>query len=135
MFGMIVGILFGVYVIAAVINVAGVIIGAVFSGIGSVIGGLFSLTESAFTGEGLVAGIVLGILIFCRLKKRNAGVQSEAEKSVKKSVTKRDPFRLTDECKGKHSSEFAGGQEYEDDHDSSGWSGDRVFRVSVFHEQ
>ena len=36
MFGMIVGILFGVYVIAAVINVAGVIIGAVFSGIGSV---------------------------------------------------------------------------------------------------
>ena len=33
MFGMIVGILFGLYVIAAVINVVGVIIGAVFSGI------------------------------------------------------------------------------------------------------
>ena len=54
MFGMIVGILFGLYVIAAIINVAGVIIVAVFSGIGSVIGGIFS---GAFSGEGLAVGI------------------------------------------------------------------------------
>ena len=71
MFGMIVGILFGLYVIAAVINVVGVIIGAVFSGIGSLIGGIFSLTEAAFTSEGLVVGIVLGFLLFYWLKKRN----------------------------------------------------------------
>ena len=77
MFGMIVGILFVLYVIAAVINVVGVIIGAVFSGIGSLIGGIFSLTEAAFTSEGLVVGIVLGILLFYWLKKRNAA-RSEA---------------------------------------------------------
>ena len=54
MFGMIVGILFGVYVIAALINVVGVIIGAVFSGVGSLIGGIFS---SAFSGESLASAL------------------------------------------------------------------------------
>ena len=78
MFGMIVGILFGLYMIAAVINVVGVIIGAVFSGIGSLIGGIFFLTEAAFTGEGLVVGIVLGILLFYWLKRRNAAARNEA---------------------------------------------------------
>ena len=78
MFGMIVGILFVLYVIAAVINVVGVIIGAVFSGVGSIIGGIFSLTEAEFTGEGLAVGIVLGILLFYWLKKRNAAARSEA---------------------------------------------------------
>lgn len=68
MFGMIVGILFGVYVTAAVINVAGVIIGAVFSVAGSLIEGLFS---GAFFGESLAAGIALG-LIWYFIRKRNA---------------------------------------------------------------
>ena len=49
MFGLIIGILFLVYVIAALIGVAGVIFGAVFSGIGSLISGIFS-------GKGLVIG-------------------------------------------------------------------------------
>ena len=68
MFGMIVGILFGLYVIAAVINVIGVIIGAVFFGAGSLLSGIFSL---AFSGEGLVAGIVLGVLAYNLFRKRN----------------------------------------------------------------
>ena len=72
MFVMIAGILFGLYVIVAVINIAGLILGAVFSGIVSVISGIFSITEAAFTGEGLIVGIVLGIILFYRLKKRNA---------------------------------------------------------------
>ena len=74
MFGMIVGILFGVYVIAAVINVAGVIIGAVFSGLGSVISGMF---YGAFSGESLVVGIMIGAAWYL-VRKRNDRSQSEA---------------------------------------------------------
>ena len=74
MFGMIVGILFGVYVIAAVINVAGVIIGAVFSGIGSVIGGILS---GAFSGESLAVGIMIGTAWYL-IRKRNESSRSKA---------------------------------------------------------
>lgn len=70
MFGMIVGILFGVYVIAAVINVVGVIIGAVFSGVGALLGG-------AFSGESLAVGIMIGAA-WHLLRKRNESAQSEA---------------------------------------------------------
>lgn len=81
MFGMIVGILFGLYVIAAVINVVGVIIGAVFSGIGSLIGGIFSgvfsLVEGAFSWEGILLGAVLGFAWYF-LRKRNAAARREA---------------------------------------------------------
>ncbi|MCR5294757.1 MAG: hypothetical protein K6E30_06220 [Lachnospiraceae bacterium] len=65
MFGVIIGILFGLYVIAAVINVIGVIIGAVFSG------ATFILAE-VFSGEGIVLGIVIGLALYFWLKKRNA---------------------------------------------------------------
>ena len=68
MFGMIVGILFGLYVIAAVINVVGVIIGAVFSGVGTLLGGIFS---AAFSGEGILIGIVIGLAWYFSMKKRN----------------------------------------------------------------
>lgn len=68
MFGAIIGILFGLYVILAVINVIGVIIGAVFSGIGSLIGGISSM---AFSGEGLAVGIMLGALAYMFFQKRN----------------------------------------------------------------
>lgn len=68
MFVMMVGILFGVYVIAAVINVIGVIIGAVFSGAGALLG---EIVSGVFSGEGLALGIVIG-LVWYFLRKRNA---------------------------------------------------------------
>ncbi|MBR6164790.1 MAG: hypothetical protein IKQ45_02545 [Clostridia bacterium] len=68
MFGMIVGILFGLYVIAAVINIAGVIIGALFSGIGSLIAGVFS---GVCSSEGLAVGIMLGALAVYCFRKRD----------------------------------------------------------------
>jgi hypothetical protein len=60
---MIIGILFGLYALTAVINIIGVIIGAVFSGVFSVIGG-------AFSGEGLVIGIILGVAAFYYFRNR-----------------------------------------------------------------
>ena len=63
MFGAIIGILFGLYALTAVINVFGVIIGAVFSGVFSVLGG-------AFSGEGLVIGIILGVVAFYYFRNR-----------------------------------------------------------------
>ena len=81
MFGMIIGVLFGLYVIAAVIHIVGVIIGAVFSGVGAVIGGIFSavfsLVEGIFSAEGLLLGFVLGLGWYL-LRKRNAAARSNA---------------------------------------------------------
>jgi len=65
MFGAIIGILFGLYVIAAVINVIGVVIGAVFSGMS------FALAE-VFSGEGIAIGIAIGLVLYFWLKGRNA---------------------------------------------------------------
>ena len=65
MFAAIVGILFILYVITAVINVIGVVIGAVFSGAAFMLGEVFS-------GEGLVIGMVIGLVLYYWLKKRNA---------------------------------------------------------------
>ena len=65
MFGAIIGIGFGLYAVVAVINMIGVVIGAVFSG------AVFRLGE-VFSGEGLVIGIVIGLVLYFWLKKRNA---------------------------------------------------------------
>ena len=65
MFGAIIGIVFGLYAVVAVINVIGVMIGAVFSGAAFMLGEVFS-------GEGLVIGIVIGLVLYFWLKKRNA---------------------------------------------------------------
>ena len=65
MFGAIIGIVFGLYVVVAVINVIGAVIWAVFSGTAFMIGEVFSC-------EGLVIGIVIGLVLYFRLKKRNA---------------------------------------------------------------
>lgn len=75
MFGMIVGILFGLYVIAAVINVVEVIIGAVFSGVGTLLGGLFS---GVLSSEGLAVGIVIGMIWYFSMKKRNTARNESA---------------------------------------------------------
>ena len=65
MFGAIIGIVFGLYVVVAVFNVIGAVIWAVFSGTAFMIGEVFS-------GEGLVIGIVIGLVLYFRLKIRNA---------------------------------------------------------------
>ncbi|MBQ6514218.1 MAG: hypothetical protein IJI09_05785 [Clostridia bacterium] len=65
MFGAIIGILFGLYAVVAVINVIGVVIRAVFSGAAFMLGEVFS-------GEGLVIGMVIGLVLYYWLKKRNA---------------------------------------------------------------
>ena len=74
MFGMIIGILFGVYVIAAIIKVIGVIIEAVFSGVGALLGGIFSgvfsLIDGVFSWEGILLGVVLGLTWYF-LRRRN----------------------------------------------------------------
>jgi len=69
MLGAIIGILFGLYMVAAVVNVVGVVIGALFSVGASLIGEVFS---GVFSLEGLAAGCVIGFLAFRWLKKRNA---------------------------------------------------------------
>ena len=65
MFGAIIGIVFGLYAVVAVINVIGAVIGAVFSGAAFMLG-------EVFFGEGLVIGIVIGLVLYFWLKKRNA---------------------------------------------------------------
>ena len=74
MFGLIIGILFGLYVIAAVIKVVGAIIGTVFSGVGALLGGIFSgvftLVDGVFSAEGILLGIALG-LVWYFLRRRN----------------------------------------------------------------
>ena len=77
MFGMIVGLLFGLYVMVAVLHVVGVIIGAVFSGVGVLLGGvlsgIFSLAGHVFSAEGIGLGIILGLAwYFLRNGKRTA---------------------------------------------------------------
>ena len=78
MFGMIIGILFGLYVIAAIIKVIGVIIGAVFSGVGALLGGIFSgvfsLIDGVFSWEGILLGVVLGLAWYF-LRRRNGAAE------------------------------------------------------------
>ncbi len=64
-------------VIGGLLGMMAWMLGGVFSGICSLIGRIFSLTETALTSEGLAAGIVLGIILFYRMKKRNSAAQSE----------------------------------------------------------
>ena len=62
----------------AVIALAGVF--ALFGTmIGGVFGGLDALAEGAFSVSGLVPGIILGLLLYFWLKKRNAAQQADEE--------------------------------------------------------
>ncbi len=60
------------------------VIGGVLGLIGSVIGGIFaglsSLASAAFSGSGLVIGIVIGVAAFWYFRGRNARNAAEAEK-------------------------------------------------------
>jgi len=68
------GILFGIYAILAVLNVAGIVIGAVFSGLAAAFSGVISGIRGIFSGAGsiggLIAGIVIGILLFYYFRNR-----------------------------------------------------------------
>lgn len=64
MFGLVIGFVVLVYAIAAVIGLAGVIIGGVFSIFGSMVSAVFS-------GEGILLGIVIGMALYFWMKKRN----------------------------------------------------------------
>ena len=52
------------------------VLGGILSLVGSIIGGVFeglsSIASGAFTSGGLVAGIVIGVVLYFWLKKRNA---------------------------------------------------------------
>ena len=65
MFMVIIGVLFVLYVMAAMLNVIGMVIGAVFSGATFILADIFS-------GEGIVLGIVIGLALYFWLKRRNA---------------------------------------------------------------
>ena len=83
--GLLFGGFFGIYVILAVLNVAGIVIGTVFSGLAAAFSGMIGAVESAFSGTGsgigtiggVTADIVIGIVLFYLLKNRKA--RNEAE--------------------------------------------------------
>ena len=66
--------MFGGWIVLAVL---GGILGLAGSIISEVFGGLSFLASEAFTGAGLVAGIVIGILVFCGLKKKKEAAREE----------------------------------------------------------
>jgi len=78
--GILCGGFFGIYVILAVLNVAGIVIGTVFSGLAAAFSGIIGAIGSVFEGigtgigsiGGVIAGIVIGIVLFNWLKNRKA---------------------------------------------------------------
>ena len=66
MFGAVIGILAVLYVIKAIVNVTGVIVGAAFSGLMSLIAGIFS-------GKGFVLGIAIGLVWYFLARRKAAG--------------------------------------------------------------
>lgn len=64
MFGLVIGIVVLVYAIAAVVRLAGLLIGGLFALLGAAVSGLFS-------GEGLLLGIAIGLAAYL-ISHRNA---------------------------------------------------------------
>ena len=68
------GILFGLYAILAVLNVAGIVIGAVFSGLAAAFSGVISGLGGIFSGAGsaggLIVGAVIGVALFYYFRNR-----------------------------------------------------------------
>ncbi len=62
------------------------VIGSVLGLIGSIIGGIFyelvSVASGAFSGSGVVIGIVIGLALYFWLKKRNAAGEEESSSTV-----------------------------------------------------
>ena len=76
MFGAMIGILFGLYVILTVINVIGVVIGAVFSG------ALFLLAK-VFSGEGIAAAATR--VVVAKNRTRQSLISCEIDKDVEEA--------------------------------------------------
>ena len=64
MFAAIIGILFVVSMIAPVLEVIGLVIGAVFSGV-------VMILKEVFAGREILLGLVMGLVLYFRLRKRN----------------------------------------------------------------
>jgi len=73
-FFLIPGILFGIYAICAVLNIAGIVIGTVFSGMAFAFSGVISGINGIFSGVGsaggLIAGVVIGVALFYYFRNR-----------------------------------------------------------------
>jgi len=67
--------MFGGWIVVATL---GGILGLVGSIIGGVFEGLGSLTSGVFSGGGLVIGVVIGLVFYFWLKKRNAAKEEES---------------------------------------------------------
>ena len=61
--GLLFGGIFGIYVLLAVLNVAGIVIGTVFSGLAVLLSGVMSGAGSIFAGIGDIGGLVIGIAL------------------------------------------------------------------------
>ena len=81
--GLLFGGFFGIYVVLAVLNVAGIVIEAVFSGLAAAFSGIISAAGSVLSGmeagfssgigfiASVIVGIVIGVVLFNRLRNRN----------------------------------------------------------------
>ena len=73
-FFLIPSILFGIYAILAVLNVAGIVIGTVFSGLAAAFSGVIRGISGIFSGVGstggLIAGVVIGVALFYYFRNR-----------------------------------------------------------------
>lgn len=78
--GLLFGGFFGIYVILALLNVAVIVIGAVFSGLAAAFSGILGAVGSGIgTAGSVIVGIVIGYVLFTRLKNRIAQNRAEEE--------------------------------------------------------
>ncbi len=71
--------MFGGWIVIAVI---GGVLGLIGSIIGGIFSGLTSLASSAFSGSGVVIGIVIGLALYFGMKKRSAAQEEESSSTV-----------------------------------------------------
>ncbi len=85
--GLLFGGIIGIYVILAVLNVAGVVIGAVFSGLAAAFSGILGAAGSVFSGIGesiggvgsVVIGVVAGLGLYYVIRNRRNAKKAEEE--------------------------------------------------------
>ena len=81
--GILFGGFFGIYVILALLNVAGIVIGSVFSGLAAVFSGLMNGVGEIFSGigstGGVIAGIVMGVILYYVIRRQRNARSTEKE--------------------------------------------------------